>query len=107
MNYIDDFTDESGIYFEHSLNYNGKAYLVIYGYHVDGNFVFLPNQMRGCTVDNDFQPISQKMIEAGFKAEFATVVAEYIYNWKDLHPEEIEKVVFKKMENSILNSKKF
>lgn len=104
---ISNFTAECGIYFEHSVDYNGKAYLVIYGYHADGNFVFLPNQMRGCTVENDFQAISEKIIATGIKAGFAKEIENHIYQWKSMHQEEINKVVCEKIESSIKNSKNF
>ena len=54
--------------------------------------------------ENDFDTIAEKIIATGIKAEFAKEIENHIYQWRSMHPEEIEKVEMKKIEIYIKNS---
>ena len=69
---ISNFTAECGIYFEHSVDYNGKAYLVIYGYHADGN-----GGVWSRFIGHD-TGLSQKMVAVGATEKRLRSVARWL-----------------------------
>ena len=90
-----DFTKESKILFEHSLAIGGNTYLVIYGVHINGGFICIPNYKIGCeaaslTMQEEFN--KEKMIEAGLKEEPAAAIARYIEEWLTKNEEAMQQV---------------
>ena len=90
-----DFTKDSKILFEHSLAIGGNTYLVIYGVHINGGFICIPNHKIGCeaaslTMKEEFN--KDKMIEAGLKEEPAAAIAKYIEEWLRENEEAMQQV---------------
>lgn len=83
-NFEHDFTSDVKIHFEHSIEVNGMTYLVIFGTHVNGGFICIPNHNWGCEASdyaNSAGYNAGKLIEAGATKEVAKAIAEYIDNW--------------------------
>ena len=79
-----DYTTEAQVLFEHSLAIGGLSYLVIYGMHINGGFICIPNWNIGCEAANNEYSIdfnTDKLINAGMKEEDAREIAAYIDNW--------------------------
>lgn len=47
-NIVQDFTKSIKIYFEHDISLNGYNYLIIYGKHINGCFIAIPNWEISC-----------------------------------------------------------
>lgn len=79
-----DFTSNLTIHFEHNVEFCGMTYLVIFGSHVNGGFICIPNHNWCCEASdyaNSAGYNTRKLIEAGATKEVATAIAEYIDNW--------------------------
>lgn len=78
-----EFTDKVKIIFEDSVSWNGYSFLVIYGKHVNGGFIAIPN-WKICCEASSFQDDSfynkEQLIQAGMKEDMAEAVAVYIDN---------------------------
>jgi len=76
-----DFTGSTRILFERSLAIEGFPYLVIYGEHVNGGFICIPNKNIGCeaaTFPDSQDYNEEKMTKAGLKESAAREIADYI-----------------------------
>ena len=68
-----DYTDSCHIYFERTINVSGYSYLVIFGTHINGGFICIPNWKISCEASN--LPYSkdynmQRLITAGISEHF-------------------------------------
>ncbi len=76
-----DFSDSTKIIFEHSLEIEGKSYLIIFGHHINGGFICIPSRNIGCEISDlpyrsDYN--TKRLIEAGLKEKTARMIADYI-----------------------------
>lgn len=76
-----DFSGSTHIYFEHSVAWNGNAYMVIFGHHVNGGFIAIPNWGICCEA-SDIYPTSfynkERLIASGLSEDTAEALALYI-----------------------------
>ena len=84
-----DWTEEASIIFEHDITIGDCSYLVIFGRHINGGFICIPNWNIGCEAagDGDILYNTDKLIQCGLDIEVAGAVAEYIHNFLQEHPE--------------------
>lgn len=78
------FTTDVKIYFEHNIAIGGYTYLVIFGKHINGGFICVPNWKWGCEAsdyNNSVGYNKEKLIEAGAGEEVAEAIAKYIDEW--------------------------
>jgi hypothetical protein len=79
-----DFTSDTKVYFEHNIAIGGYTYLVIFGRHINGGFICVPNWKWGCEA-SDLQYSSgynkEKLMAAGANEEVAEQIARYIEEW--------------------------
>lgn len=76
-----DFTSEKNqIYFEHSVEIEGYSYLIIFGHHINGGFIAIPNWNICCEASSDADVIynSTKLHEAGLEINISKAIANYI-----------------------------
>lgn len=81
---IHDYTDSVKIQFEHNIELCGMTYLVIFGTHINGGFICVPNHGWCCEASdyvNSAGYNARKLIEVGVPKETAVAIAEYIDNW--------------------------
>lgn len=79
-----DFDGVVDVCFEHSVNVGGMSYLLIFGRHVNGGFICIPNHNIGCeatTVPYTVEYNTDKMVEAGLDREVARALALHIEDW--------------------------
>lgn len=76
-----DFTANLKPYFEHSLTVNGYNYLVIFGKHINGGFIAIPN-WNICTeasgYKGDISENTERLFNQGLNRETAHAIAEHI-----------------------------
>lgn len=76
-----DFTENVRIHFEHNIEFDGMTYLVIFGTHVNGGFICVPNH-GWCCEASDFANSTGyntgKLVEAGASNGAAKAISEYI-----------------------------
>ena len=80
-----DFTNNCKIEFEHNIAIGGFTYLVIYGYHINGAFICVPNWKWGCEASRYSESVgynTEKLMECGAPAEVAREIALYIEEWQ-------------------------
>lgn len=85
-----DFTKTCSIYFEHNVCVGGYSYLLIFGHHINGAFISIPNWKICCEAsDLQYQKDynADKMISAGLDIEVADALASYISTWIDAQRE--------------------
>ncbi len=76
-----DFTANVKIFFEHSLEINGCTYLVIFGRHINGGFIAIPNWNICCEAsryEDDTNHNYIHLVEAGLEKNVAKAIAKYI-----------------------------
>ncbi len=76
-----EFTDKVKIIFEDSVSWNGYSFLVIYGKHVNGGFIAIPDWQICCEASsfrNDIFYNKEQLIQAGMKEGMAEAIAIYI-----------------------------
>lgn len=76
-----DYTDSIKIHFEHNIEIEGMTYMVIFGTHINGGFICIPNHGWCCEASdfaNSAAYNTRKLIEAGAAKEVAKAIAEYI-----------------------------
>jgi hypothetical protein len=79
-----DYTEDCKILFEHSISYNDLSYLVIFGMHINGGFICIPNHNIGCEaadIEGSIEFNTNKLIKCGVGKGAAAAIAEYIDNW--------------------------
>ena len=86
-----DFTSETKIYFEHNICIGGFTYLVIFGRHINGGFICVPNWKWGCEATDLRYSVGynkEKLMIAGANEEVAEQIARYIENWLEENKEQ-------------------
>lgn len=79
-----DFSNETNIYFEHHVSYEGYGYTIIFGHHINGGFICIPNWGWGCEVSNFCGSVgynTNKLVKAGVPEDVARKIAIYIDEW--------------------------
>ena len=70
-----DFTQEAKIYFERSYSINGCSYLVIFGHHVNGGFLCIPNHNISLEIsDVDMCNTAKSLADAGLDKSAASAI---------------------------------
>lgn len=94
-----DYTKHCGIYFEQDIEDEDFSYLVIFGYHINGAFISVPN-WKICIEASDLQYNEnfEKLIIAGFSEKQAKTISEHINNWIANNFETVEKIRNKNQE---------
>lgn len=75
------FTNNCKIYFETSLDVAGYSYLVIFGHHINGGFICIPNWQVSCEASDhlhDKEYNTSRLMSAGVVLPVAEAIAEYI-----------------------------
>lgn len=76
-----DFTKNVKVCFEHSLTVNGYNYLLIFGKHINGGFIAVPN-WNICTeasyYKGDIYENTERLIKQGLEQTTARAIAEHI-----------------------------
>ena len=78
------YTENIVVNFEHSIEIDGMSYLVIFGTHINGGFICVPNHNWGCEASDYINSAgynAKKLIEVGASERAAKAIAEYIDNW--------------------------
>mgnify|MGYP006974439479 CR=1 FL=1 len=79
-----DFTSNCRIYLEHNIAFDGYTYLLIYGHHINGAFISIPNWKIACEatdIPHNTRYNAEKMRSAGLDADVSQALAEYIDKW--------------------------
>lgn len=76
-----DWTPTAKIYFEHTISVNDNSYLVIFGRHINGGFIAIPNWNISCEA-TDILPSAgfnrEKLVQAGLDENAAIAIANYV-----------------------------
>ena len=79
---MNDFTKHCGIYFAHTIDDTDWSYTVIFGYHINGAFIAVPNWKVSCEASDDlYNSNESKLIEAGLNEIQAKTVSGHINIW--------------------------
>lgn len=84
VKYETSYSHTCGVYFEHSISCYGYSYLVIFGYHINGAYICVPNWSIGCEASDHLYSIGYnqaKLENAGLKPGAALAIATYIDRW--------------------------
>ncbi|MCR5836494.1 MAG: hypothetical protein K6G88_08300 [Lachnospiraceae bacterium] len=87
-----DYSKESGIYFEQSIDIGNYSYLVVFGYHINGGYICIPNWNIGCELaDSIGEQLYNvgKLTGAGLDKEVAKQICEYINMWLSENHEKV------------------
>lgn len=82
-----DWTSQVKIYFEHTVEYNGSSYLLMFGEHINGGFIAIPNwgwcceasSYVGGTYDN-ISRLKRLGVPEDVAVEIATYINEFLKN---------------------------
>ncbi len=76
---------------EFYMEYNGYSYLVIYGKHINGGFIAVPNHYKCCEAGNTIDVFynRERLESCGFDKKTAKAIAMAI---KEFHAKEEQKV---------------
>ena len=76
-----DYTYSTSIVFEHELEINGCSFLVIFGKHIYGGFIAIPNWGICCeaSADGSYLYNTEKLISSGLDKTSSETIASYIY----------------------------
>ena len=78
---VRDFTASVKVEFEHDIEVNGYSYLVIFGRHINGGFIAIPN-WNVCTeasaFNGDVWENTERLVKQGLPQETARAIAEHI-----------------------------
>lgn len=76
-----DWTPSVKVFFEHSISVNGSDYMVIFGQHINGGFISIPNWNISCEAST-ILPTSgynaERLVQAGMDEETAVAIANYV-----------------------------
>lgn len=88
-----------GVYFEHSVSCFGYSYLVVFGYHINGAYICIPNWSIGCEATDVLCSVEYNrsaLEKAGAKPGVALAIATYIDKWLLENQDEVVKLRSKK-----------
>lgn len=98
------FSDEAGIYFEHDILIEGSTYLLVFGYHINGGFICVPNHSWGCEASDNRYAVGfnkGKLMESGVNEIIAEKIARYIDKWLEDNEEFVIPIKEKAQERMI------
>ena len=75
---VKDYTSSTKIIFEHDIQFNGCSYLVVYGRHVNGCFIAIPNWNICTEAGDDILYNAEKLTACGLEQATALTIAEHI-----------------------------
>ena len=84
MKIENDYTEDAAILFEKNMAIGGYTYLVIFGMHINGGFICIPNHNIGCEASNLEYQIDynkDKLVKCGLSEDAAQEIAAYIDSW--------------------------
>lgn len=78
---IRDFTDDVNVMFEHSVDIGDYSYLILFGRHINGGFICIPDRNIG--VEAAYRPDAigyntDHLVQAGLHQDVARAIATYI-----------------------------
>lgn len=75
-----DFTENTKIFFEQELQFNGCSYLVIFGRHINGGFIAIPNWNISAELSADGSILynAEKLEQSGLEPATALTIATHI-----------------------------
>lgn len=77
-----DYTSETTIYFEQSMDIAPYNYLVIFGHHANGGFICIPNHRVAVEASEDEVEFNvDQLISVGITEKAAQYIATYIDKW--------------------------
>lgn len=88
-----DFTAFTKVYFEYQIEADGYSYLVIYGRHINGGFIAIPNHnvsVEASTNENSRDYNAGKLISVGLSEQTAGQIADIIERYNNEHRQQIE-----------------
>ena len=83
-----DFTKNTKVYFEHSVEINDNSYFIIFGHHINGGFIAIPDWNICCeaSANSDSSYYNRmKLIDAGMDEIIAKEISEYINSWIEVN----------------------
>ena len=83
-----DVTSNCQIFFEHYVYCNGWTFLLIYGRHINGGFICIPNWNICCeasTFRKACEYHTNNLVEAGMNYDTARLLAMYIDDYRETH----------------------
>ena len=86
------FTKNTKIYFEHNVEINENSYLIIFGHHINGGFIAIPDWNICCeaSANSDSSYYNQmKLIDAGMNGITAKEISEYINSWIEINSQNV------------------
>ena len=77
---IHDYTDTAKVIFEHEIQFNGWSYVVIFGRHINGGFINIPNWNIGTKASGEGSVLynAEQLIKAGLDEPTAWTIAQHI-----------------------------
>lgn len=77
---VKDFTDGTRVLFEHDVQFNGCSYLIVFGRHINGGFVAIPNWNISAELSADGSVLynTEKLEESGLDPATALTIAQHI-----------------------------
>ena len=78
---IRDFTDDVQVMFEHSVDIGDYSYLILFGRHINGGFICIPNYNIGieaACVPDAIGYNTDQLVRAGLDQDAAKAIATYI-----------------------------
>ena len=79
-----DFTDKTKIHFEKQIDCNGYSYTVIFGSHINGGFIAIPNWEIACEASDSPYNVgynTSKLTAAGLNEAAAEIISQVIDDW--------------------------
>lgn len=75
---VHDYTSNTKVLFEHDIQFNGYSYLVIYGKHINGGFIAIPNWNICAEAGDSVLYNTEKLIDSGLDQNTAQTIATHI-----------------------------
>ena len=77
---VKDYTNTAHVIFEHEIDINGYSYLIIFGRHINGGFISIPNWRIGTKMASDGAIIynTEQLEHCGLDPATALTIARYI-----------------------------
>ena len=77
---VKDYTEKTHVIFEHDVQFNGCSYVVIFGRHINGGFVAVPNWNVCAEVSADGSILynAERLEECGLDQAAALTIARHI-----------------------------
>lgn len=99
MKRIKNLTSQCGVYFEHKVEFQGKQFLLLYGYHSSGDYILIPSRHISCELNeiisvnaNLFASLTEKLVYIGLEKSLASAIEEYLNAWKGKNRDILEPI---------------